>query len=339
MKALFIGGTGLISSAVSRLAVERGIELTLLNRGQKGEFFPPGAHQIVADMGDLAAVRAALQDRSFDVVTDWIAFTPDQAARDIELFSGRTNQFIFISSASAYQKPPSNYLITESTPVANPYWQYSRDKIACEDLLMREHREKGFPITIVRPSHTYGVTQIPAAVGSWNHPWTLVDRMRRGRKIVVPGDGTSLWTMTHNSDFAKGFVGLMGNVRAIGHTFHITSDEVLTWNQIYNLIGAAAGVRPDIVHLASDFIAAFNPEDLGGLTGDKANCGVFDNTKIKTFVPGYVATVPFAEGIRESVQWFEKHPERRTIDESFNSVCDRMIDANETALRAAAVIG
>ncbi len=335
MKALFIGGTGLISSAVSRLAVERGVDLTLLNRGQRGEFFPRGARQIVADHRDAQAVRDALRGQTFDVVADWIAFTPEQASRDIELFSGRTGQFFFISSASAYQKPATHYLITESTPLFNPFWQYSRDKIACEELLLKEYREKGFPLTIIRPSLTYGPAQIPAAVGSWNHPWTLVDRMRRGKKIVVPGDGTSLWTMTHNTDLAKGFVGLMGNIRAIGHAFHITSDEVLTWNQIYLLIGAAAGARPEIVHLSSDFIAAFNPEDLGNLTGDKAQCGVFDNAKIRSFVPGYVATVPFADGVRESLKWFEAHPERCTIDDAFNALCDRMIQANETALRAA----
>ncbi|HTO20966.1 MAG TPA: SDR family oxidoreductase [Spirochaetia bacterium] len=337
MKALFIGGTGLISSAVSRLAVERGIDLTLLNRGGKKEFFPRGARQLVADYADLPSVRQALKDQSYDVVANWIAYTPAHAARDLELFTGRTGQYLFISSASAYQKPATHWLITESTPLANPYWQYSRDKIACEELLTREYREKGFPVTIVRPSLTYGVTQIPAAVGSWNHPWTLVDRMRRGRRVVVPGDGTSLWTLTHNSDLARGFVGLMGNPHAIGHAFHITSDEVLTWNQIYGLIADAAGAKPDLVHLASDFIAAFNPEDVGNLIGDKAQCGVFDNTKIKTFVPGYVATVPFAQGIRESVRWFESHPDRCTIDQEFNTRCDRMIEANDTALRAAGV--
>ena len=335
MRALFIGGTGLISSAVSRLAVERGIELSLLNRGQKGEFFPKGARQITADSRDPRAVKEALRGEDFDVVADWIAFTPAQAAQDVELFSGRTGQFFFISSAIVYQKPATHYLITESTPLANPFWQYSRDKIACEELLLREYRDKGFPVTIVRPSLTYGVTQIPAAVGSWNHPWTLVDLMRRGRPIVVPGDGTSLWTMTHNSDLAKGFVGLMGNIRAIGHAFHITSDEVLTWDQIYGLIGAAAGARPDIVHVASDFIAAFDPEQKGSLIGDKAQCGVFDNSKIRAFVPGYAATVPFAQGMRESVQWFEKHPERCTIDDAFNTLCDRIIGAQTTALAAA----
>jgi nucleoside-diphosphate-sugar epimerase len=335
MKALFIGGTGLISSAVSRCAVQRGIELSLLNRGQRGEFFPRGAQQIVADHRDRKAVKEALRGRSFDVVADWIAYTPEQAAVDIELFSGLVGQYIFISSASVYQKPATHFPITESTPLANPYWQYSRDKIACEELLMREYREKGFPVTIVRPSHTYGVTQIPAAVGSWIHPWTLVDRMRKGKTVIVPGDGTSLWTMTHNSDLARGFVGLMGNVHAIGHPFHITSDEVLTWDQIYGLIGAAAGARPKIVHIASDFITAFNPEEGAGLIGDKAHCGIFDNSKIKTFVPGYVATVPFAEGIRESVRWFENHPERCTIDEAFNALSDRIIQAHQSGLAAA----
>jgi nucleoside-diphosphate-sugar epimerase len=332
MKALFIGGTGLISSAVSRLAAEKGIELYLLNRGQRGEFFPAGARQIVADARDRASLRAALGSMEFDVVADWIAFTPDQIESDIELFKGRTGQFLFISSASAYQKPPAHYLITESTPLANPFWQYSRDKIACEELLNRAYREHGFPITIVRPSLTYGDTQIPAAVGSWNHPWTLVDRMRRGKKVIVQGDGTSLWTMTHNSDLAKGFVGLMGNAHAIGHAFHITSDEVLTWDQIVKSIGAAAGAEPKIVHVASDFLAAVNPELLGSLIGDKSQCGVFDNSKIKAFVPGYLATTPFSEGVARSVAWFEAHPERCTIDDAFNERSDRVIAAQEKAL-------
>jgi nucleoside-diphosphate-sugar epimerase len=335
MKALFIGGTGLISSAVSRLAIEQGIELSLLNRGQRGEFFPKGARQIKADYGDADAVEKALRGESFDVVADWIAYTPAQAARDIELYAGRTGQFFFISSASAYQKPASHYLITESTPLANPFWQYSRDKIACEELFLREYRERGFPVTIVRPTLTYGVTQIPAAFGSWNHPWTLVDRMRKGRPIIVPGDGTSLWTMTHNSDLAKGFVGLMGNIRAIGHAFHITSDEVLTWDQIYGLIGAAAGAKPDFVHVASELIAAFDPEERGNLIGDKAQCGVFDNSKIRAFVPGYTATVPFAQGVRDSVQWFAAHPERCTIDDRWNALCERILGANQAALASA----
>jgi nucleoside-diphosphate-sugar epimerase len=335
MKALFIGGTGLISSAVSRLAVERGIELTLVNRGQRDEFFPAGARQIKADARDPAAVRSALGKESFDVVVDWIIFTPDQLATDIALYAGRTSQYIFTSSASAYQKPATHYLITESTPLFNPYWQYSRDKIACEQILTREYQERAFPVTIVRPSLTYGPSQIPAAVGSWNHPWTLVDRMRKGKKIIVQGDGTSLWTMTHNTDFARGFVGLMGNIQAIGHAFHITSDEVLTWDQIIRSIGAAAGAQPDIVHIASEFIAAFNPDSLGNLLGDKAQCGVFDNTKIKTFVPGYTAILPFAQGVLQSVRWFESHQKRCTIDEAFNALSERIIAAYQKGLDAA----
>ena len=332
MKALFIGGTGLISSGVSRLAVERGIDLTLLNRGQRDEFFPRGARQITADARNPAAVRSALGKEKFDVVVDWIIYTPEQLAADLSLYAGRTSQYIFISTASVYQKPATHYLITESTPLFNPYWQYSRDKIACEQMLMREYQEKGFPVTIVRPSLTYGPNQIPAAVGSWNYPWTLVDRMRKGKKIIVQGDGTSLWTMTHNTDLAKGFVGLMGNIRAIGHAFHITSDEVLTWDQIIRAIGAAAGADPDIIHIASEFIAAFSPDHLGNLLGDKAQCGVFDNSKIKSFVPGYVATLPFSEGVRQSVKWFENHPERCGIDKDFNALSDRIISAYQKGL-------
>jgi nucleoside-diphosphate-sugar epimerase len=335
LKALFIGGTGIISTAVSQLAVERGIDLTLLNRGTRGEFFPRGAHRVTADARNLPEARHALQGKSFDVVVDWIAFTPDQVAADIALFEGRTGQYIFISSASAYQKPPTHYLITESTPLANPYWQYSRDKIACEELLMKQYREKGFPITIVRPSLTYGVTMIPAGFISWNKPWTLVDRMRKGKPVVVHGDGSALWTMTHNTDLAKGFVGLMGNVRAIGHAFHITSDEVLTWDQVVRCVGAAAGAEPKIVHVASEFIAAFDPDEFGSLIGDKAQCGVFDNTKIKTFVPGYTATTSFAEGVRKSVAWFEAHPDWQGIDEGFNVLTDRILAAQEAGLRLA----
>jgi len=335
MKALFIGGTGLISSAVSQLAVDRGVELWLLNRGKRDEFFPEGAHQIVADYADPPSVRKALGDMSFDVVVDWIAYRPEQAQGDIDLFTGRTKQYIFISSASAYQKPPTDWLITESTPLANPYWQYSRDKIACEELLVTAYRERGFPATIVRPSLTYGVTQIPAAVASWGRPWTVVDRMRRGEKVIVPGDGTSLWTITHNSDFAKGFLGLMGNIHAVGHAFHITSDEAPTWDQIYRMIGAAAGVEPKLVHVSSEFISAFDPPSMGNLIGDKAQSALFDNSKIKRFVPGFVATVPFSVGIRWSVEWFEKHPERCTIDGPFNAVCDRIIAAYEAGLEMA----
>jgi nucleoside-diphosphate-sugar epimerase len=263
------------------------------------------------------------------VVVDWVAYTPEHIETDIELFAGKAGQFIFISSASAYQKPPSDYLITESTPLYNPVWKYSQEKIACEERLDAEYRKNGFPITIVRPSLTYGVTMIPAGVASWQHPWTLVDRIRSGRKIIVHGDGTSLWTITHNTDFAKGFVGLMGHTRAVGHAFHITSDEVLTWNQIYEAIGAAAGRRANIVHIPSDFIALYSADERGNLLGDKAHSGVFDNSKIKRFVPGFVATVPYAAGVKRSVEWFEKHPERQTVDTAYNAMVDQIITAYE----------
>jgi nucleoside-diphosphate-sugar epimerase len=248
------------------------------------------------------------------------------------MFRDRTSQYIFISSASAYQKPSSSFPITESTPVANPFFAYSRDKIACEQRLLDVYRDTGLPMTIVRPSFTYGLTMIPAGYQSWLHPWTILDRMHRKQKVIVHGDGTSLWTMTHNTDFAKGFVGLFGNPRAIGHTVHITSDEVLTWDQVTRAIGRAAGEEPDIIHIASDFISAFDPDAAGPLLGDKTSCAVFDNTKIKTLVPGFAATVPFVEGVRKSVEWFEKHPGRCTVDEAFNANCDRIIDAYEMAL-------
>jgi nucleoside-diphosphate-sugar epimerase len=332
VKILFIGGTGIITSGVSPLVVERGMELYLLNRGTRQEFFPKGAHQVVADVRDHASVRDALRGLSFDAVVDWLAFTPDHVESDIELFRDRTSQFVFISSASAYQKPPVSFPITESTPLVNPYSAYSQGKIACEDRLLREFRDTRFPMTIVRPSFTYGLTMIPAGYQSWAHPWTLVDRMRKGRKIIVHGDGTSLWTMTHNTDFARAFVGLLGNARAIGHAVHITSDEVLTWDQVVRAIGAAAGAEPDIIHIPSDFIAAFDPDARASLLGDKAHCAVFDNSKIKSLVPGFTATVPFTEGIRRSVAWYDGHPERRTVDDVFNAHNERIIAAWEGAM-------
>jgi nucleoside-diphosphate-sugar epimerase len=335
MRALFIGGTGVISAAVSALAVERGVELWLLNRGTRGGFFPEGARQLTADRSDPSSMREALRGMSFDTVADWTVFTPAQAEEDIALFAGRTGQFIFISSASAYQKPASHWLITESTPLANPFWQYSRDKIACEERLTREHREKGFPVTIVRPSLTFGVTKIPAAFASWEHPWTIVDRMRRGLPVIVPGDGTSLWTVTHNTDLARAFLGLMGNLHAVGHAFHVTTDEVLTWDQITRCVGAAAGAQPRIVHATSELIAAFDPAQAGNLIGDKAQSAVFDNSKIKAFVPGWAATVPFAEGVRRSLEWFEARPERRTVDPAFNALTDRILAAQEAAFAMA----
>jgi nucleoside-diphosphate-sugar epimerase len=333
MQVLFIGGTGLISTACTNLAIAQGVELTLLTRGTHPA--PAGAGSLIADMGNPEAVAHAIGGRRFDVVVDWVAFTPADVERDLALFRGRTSQYIFISSASAYQKPPSHHLITEDTPLANPYWAYSRNKIACEERLMQAYREEGFPVTIVRPSFTYGDTQIPLAINSWQRPYTAVARMRRGKPLIVPGDGTSLWTMTHNSDFAKGFNGLLGHQQAIGHAFQITSDEALTWDQLYQATAAAAGVEAQIVHIASDFIAACLPEMEGGLLGDKARTAIFDNTKIRRFVPGYLATTPFARGIERCVAWFDADPARQLVDEAADAEWDRLIDAYERGLASA----
>ncbi len=327
MKILFIGGTGVISSACSDLALERGFELYLLNRSQSANFpLPNGAHLLVGDVhADEQQLARLLEGYQFDSVVDWIAYTPQDIERDLRLFRGRTAQFVFISSASAYQKPPAHYLITEQTPLENPFWQYSRDKIACEQRLMRAFREEAFPVTIVRPSLTYGPSQIPLAGGSWRHPYTLVDRMKRHQKIIVPGDGTSLWVLTWNADFAVGFLGLLGNPQAIGQAYHITSDEVLTWNQIFSEVGRALDLPLDVVHVPSDLIAAYYPHALGSLIGDKVNSSVFDNTKIKQLVPEFACKVPWAEGLRRSLAWFAANPERQTTDESLNVIWDRIL--------------
>ena len=335
MRALFIGGTGIISTACTQLAAERGIDLTLVTRGRHAANPPAGVKTLTLDIDDEASARAALAGASFDAVVDWTAYVPAHIERDLRLFRGRTRQYIFISSASAYQKPPAHYLITESTPLANPYWQYSRDKIACEERLLAAYREEGFPITIVRPSLTYGETQVTLAVNSWTRSYTVVDRMRRGRKVIVPGDGTSLWVITHNSDFAKGLVGLLGHAQAAGHAFHITGDEVMTWDQYYRIVAEAAGAEPQLVHIPSEFIAACLPDALGSLIGDKAVSTVFDNSKIKRFVPGYCATVPFAQGIRRTLAWFDADPARKQIDEAASAAWDKLIDAYEDGTRAA----
>jgi nucleoside-diphosphate-sugar epimerase len=332
MKVLFIGGTGIISSAASRLAAERGIELTLLRRGQRTAEVPASVRTIIADVNDETAVAHVLGNEKFDSIVDWVAFTPKDVERDIRLFRDRTKQFIFISSASAYQRLSGHYLITESTPLANPFWQYSRDKIACEERLMKAFRDDSFPITIVRPSLTYGDTQIALAVNSWQRSYTAVDRMRRGKKVIVPGDGSSLWVVTHNSDFAEGLVGLLGHQQAIGHAFHITSDEVMTWDQFYRITAHAAGVEAQIIHIPSDYIGACIPDEVGSLTGDKATSVVFDNGKIKRFVPGYCAKVPFAQGIQRTIEWFDADPRRKEIDEGANASWDMLIQAYESGL-------
>src|SRR6266550_3140808 len=310
MKILFIGGTGIISTASTALAAQRGHDVTLLSRGQHAAELPAGVKTLIADVNDPALIQK-LEHESFDAVVDWIAFTPADIERDLKLFKGRTRQFVFISSASAYQKPQTHYLITESTPLANPYWDYSRNKIACEERLMKAYRDEGFPVTIVRPSLTYGDTQIPLITNSWEKPYTIVDRMLKKHKVVVPGDGTSLWVITHNTDFAKGFVGLLGHEQAIGHAFHITTDEVLTWDQLYRTVAAAVGVEPRIEHIPSDFMVACLPEMEGTLTGDKSVSVVFDNSKIKRFVPDYLAATRFAQGIRQSLAWFDTDARRK----------------------------
>ena len=324
MKVLFVGGTGNISVSVSKLAVERGIELTLLNRGQQSVTID-GVETITADITQPEQVRAALGTRTFDAVVNWIAFVEPDIERDLALFRGRCGQYVFISSASVYQKPMTYHLITESTPLANPYWQYSRDKIRCEDRLMRAYREEGFPITIVRPSHTYD-TRIPVAVGNWAS-YLIPQRMLEGKPIVVHGDGTSLWTLTHAEDFAKGFVGLLGHPQSIGHAFHITSDFVLTWDQIYEQIGYALGVKPTIVHTPSEVIARVDPGTGAGLLGDKMWCAVFDNSKVKRFVPDFVATIPFHKGIQRSLAWFQADARRMQVNPEDHAQLDRILAA------------
>ncbi len=334
MKILFIGGTGIISTACTALAAKRGLDLTLLTRGEHGSQLPPGVKALSADVNDPALLQK-LEHESFDAVVDWIAFTTADIERDLKLFRGRTRQFIFISSTSAYQKPQTHYLMTESTPLANPHWDYSRNKIACEERLMQAYREEGFPVTIVRPSLTYGETLIPLVLNSWQQSYTAVDRMLRGQKMIVPGDGSSLWVVTHNTDFAKGLVGLLGHQQAIGHAFHITSDEVLAWDQLFRIVGNAVGVEPQPVHIPSDFIAACLPEKEGTLIGDKSVSVVFDNSKIKRFVPGYCATTSFAEGIRRSLAWFNADPSRKQIDHQVNASMDKLICAYEKGMSEA----
>ena len=333
-KALFIGGTGTISAAITRqIAASGEWELYLLNRGKRPEAIPEGVRTLTADIHDEADVAAKLQGMDFDCVCDFICFVREDVERDWRLFRGKTRQYMFISSASAYQKPSANYLITEGTPLANPYWQYSRDKAACEDFLMEKYRSEGFPVTIIRPSHTYDERKLPTGVHGNIGSWQVARRMLEGKPVIVQGDGSSLWTLTHNSDFAKGFVGLMANPHALGNAFHITSDESLTWNQVYECIARALGVPCKLYHVSSDFLSAVGPQfDLeGGLLGDKAVTVVFDNSKLKRAVPGFCATVPFAEGIRRTVEHILDHPELQLQDPEFDAWCDRVIAVQEAA--------
>ena len=324
LKVLFIGGSGVISSACSRLAVDQDIDLTVLNRGDS-DLLRPLPEQVRVLRGDARqpdSVRQAVGGQEFDVVVDWVAFTPDHVRADIDVFGGRVGQYVFISSASAYQTPPARMPVIESTPLRNPFWRYSRDKIACEDVLAAAYREDGFPATIVRPSHTYDKTTVPFAGG-----WTVLGRMRQGKQIVVHGDGTSLWTLTHHQDFAHGFVPLLGQQRTIGEAFHITSDDVLTWNQIARTLAAAAGVSADIVHVPSDAIAAVDPDWGASLLGDKSHSMVFDNAKLRTVVPGYRPAISFEQGAREIVGWYDEDPSRQQADPRIDAAMDKLTAA------------
>lgn len=327
MKVLFIGGTGKISSACTPLAAARGFDMYLLNRGQTDRPVADGVTVLHGDIRNQASAAAALADHTFDVVVNWIAFTPDQIQTDLALFKGKVGQYIFISSASAYQTPPASLPVTESTPLDNPYWLYSRNKIACEELLWQEYRANKFPMTIVRPSHTYDKTMFP-----FNGGYTTVHRMRQGKPVVVHGDGTSLWTMTHHTDFAKGFVGLMGNSRAVGDAFHITSDEWLNWNQIYTIFADAAGVsKPELVHIPSELINAYDANLGAGLLGDKAASMVFDNSKVKRLVPDFLCTTPLSRGAREVMAWIDADPARQVVDEKYDQLTDTLIAAYRKA--------
>lgn len=330
MKALLIGGTGTISASIAERLAQTGWELTLLNRGNRTEFVPEGTRVIAADMNDEQDVAEKLGDMRFDAVAQFIAYTPEQVERDVRLFAGRTSQYFFISSASAYQKPLSSPMITESTPLCNPFWEYSRQKIACEEVLMKAHREQGFPVTIIRPSHTYDKRGIPVAIHGKNGSFSVVERIRTGRKVIVQGDGLSLWTLTHSRDFAVAFCGLMGNVHALGETYQITSDESLTWNQIYECIGAAVGQKPRMVHMPSDLLARLCPAYEGALLGDKSHTVLFDNRKIKRAVPEFVAKTRFDQGVREAVEYLYSHPEAQRKDEAFDAWCDAVIEQYES---------
>jgi nucleoside-diphosphate-sugar epimerase len=335
MRILFLGGTGILSRACTELALARGHEVSVLNRGQRSAS-PEGARVLLGDVRDESTLQDVLRGHTWDSVVDFIAFTPADIERDLNLFRGATSQYVFISSASAYQRPCTHYHVTESTPLSNPFWAYSRDKIACEDRLVRAYREEGFPVVIVRPSLTFGETQIALAVNSWQKSYTVVDRMRRGLPVIVPGDGTSLWTITHNTDFAKGLVGLLGCAQATGHALHITSDEVQTWDQYYRAVALAAGVsEPKLVHIATDFIAACLPDVGASLLGDKATSVVMDNTKIKRFVPDFLATTRFRDGIEKTLRWFDSDASRRVVDAEANHRYDRLLAAYERGLQLA----
>ena len=336
MRILLIGGTGTISGAVTRQLAAEGHDVWVLNRGHRREELPVGVRLVVADIHDEAAVDGLLGDVVFDAVCEFVGFRAEQVERDFRLFRQRTRQYVFVSSASACHKPVRHYLVSEGTTLANPYWQYSRDKIACEERLMHYYRAEGFPVTIVRPSHTYGERKVPVGLHGAKGSWQVLRRMLEGRPVLVHGDGSSLWTMTWNEDFARGFVGLLGNPHAIGEAFQIMSDESLTWNQIYETIAGCLGVTCKPYHVASDFLAAVAPKDYdveGNLLGDKACSVVFDCTKLKRMVPGWQAETRFEEGVGRSIAYVLRHQECQVADPVFDEWCDRVIAAQESAYR------
>ncbi|MCR5510565.1 MAG: SDR family oxidoreductase [Lachnospiraceae bacterium] len=332
MKILFIGGTGTISMAITRLLASRGDELYLLNRGNRNTDLPDNVKTIIADINDEEDTRKKLEGMTFDCVGEFIGFVPAQLERDYRLFKDKTKQFIYISSASAYEKPPKSYVITEETPLVNPYWEYSRNKIACEDYLMERYEKDGFPVTIVRPSHTYDERSVPLGVHGNGGSWQVVKRIMEGKKVIIHGDGTSLWTITHNSDFAKAYVGLIGNPAAIGEAFQITSDESVSWNCIYGSIAEALGTELHPYYVASETLAELGDYDFtGSLIGDKSNSVVFDNSKVKKLVPDFKAEISADQGIKMTVKYVLDHPEFQQDDPEFDAWCDRVIETLENA--------
>ncbi len=320
LKILFIGGTGIISSACARLCAEKGHDLFLLTRGKSEREIPRGVKHLIGDISDRTSMRSLLKKHEWDAVVDFIAYTPEQAQRDIELFAGKTKQYVFISSASAYQKPPARLPITEDMPLKNPFWAYAQNKIYCEEILMKAYRDNDFPVTIVRPSHTYDEQTLPLKGG-----YTTIARLKQGKPVIIHGDGTSLWTLTHHEDFARGFTQLLGNRLAIGEAFHITSDEILTWNQIAEIIAEAADAEPKVINIPSEVLAQYDKEWAGSLLGDKSHCLIFDNSKIKKFAPEFRTAIPFSQGAREIVNWYEEHPEKKIADPYWDSLFDRIV--------------
>ena len=337
MKILLIGGTGTISSAITRQLAAAGHDLWLLNRGTRRNEVPQGVKQVIVDIDDTEEVLRQLGDAQFDAVCEFIGFLPSQVERDIRLFRGRTRQYVYISSASAYNKPARSHIITEGTTLANPHWEYSRNKIACEELLMREYRDNGFPATIVRPSHTYCERAVPVSVHGPKGSWPVLRRMLDGKPVIIQGDGSSLWTLTWNEDFARGFIGLLGNPKAIGEAFQIMSDESLTWTQIYECVGNALHVTVKPYYVASEFLAAVAPKEWdfeGNLLGDKSVTVVFDCTKLKRAVPGFQAVTRFDQGVRRCVEYLLAHPEMQVEDPEFDRWCDRVVEMQEQARKA-----